>query len=133
MVDEVARIVESDSFLRIFRQFHTGDTKEADNPTDNNFIMCQDILINVIFGCESELWRHWFGECARPREVAASACETLASNMMLISTIVTVSQIKFTFKRLLNSLLYFIGLIVIRNEQQYLARFMFIKFLVFII
>ena len=30
--------------------FHTGDTNEADNPTDN--IMCQDILINVIFGCE---------------------------------------------------------------------------------
>ena len=29
---------------------HTGDTKEADNPIDN--VMCQDILINVIFGCE---------------------------------------------------------------------------------
>ena len=31
--------------------FHTGDTKEANNSIDN--IMCQDILINVIFGCES--------------------------------------------------------------------------------
>ena len=29
---------------------HTGDTKDADNPTDN--ITCQDILINVISGCE---------------------------------------------------------------------------------
>ena len=38
---------------------HTGDTKEADNPTDN--IICQDILINVIFCCESELWRLRFG------------------------------------------------------------------------
>ena len=26
---------------------HTGDTKEADNPTDN--VMCQDILINDIW------------------------------------------------------------------------------------
>ena len=30
--------------------FHTGRTKEADNPIDN--IMCQEILVNVIFGCE---------------------------------------------------------------------------------
>ena len=37
---------------------HTGDTKEVDNPIDN--IICQDILINVIFGCES-LWRLRFG------------------------------------------------------------------------
>ena len=29
---------------------YTGDTKEADNL--NNNIMCKDILINVIFGCE---------------------------------------------------------------------------------
>ena len=29
---------------------HTGDTKEADSPIDNT--MCEDILINVIFGCE---------------------------------------------------------------------------------
>ena len=53
MADEVARIVESDNFLRIFRQFTediTTNTKEADNPIDN--IMCQDILINVIFDCE---------------------------------------------------------------------------------
>ena len=34
---------------------HTGDTKEADSLIDN--IMYQDILINVIFSCESELWR----------------------------------------------------------------------------
>ena len=34
-------------------------SKEADNPI--NKIMCQDILINVIFGCESELWRLRFG------------------------------------------------------------------------
>ena len=38
----------------------TGDIKEIDNPTDN--IMCQDILINVIFGYESGLWRLRFGE-----------------------------------------------------------------------
>ena len=30
---------------------HTGDTKEADNLIDN-IIMCQEILINVIFGYE---------------------------------------------------------------------------------
>ena len=36
-----------------------GDTKEADNPIDN--IMCQDILNNVILGCESELWTLRFG------------------------------------------------------------------------
>ena len=44
----------------IFEGYYTnllnsGDTKEADNPIDN--VMCQDIVINVIFGCESELWR----------------------------------------------------------------------------
>ena len=33
---------------------------EADNLIDN--IICQDILINVIFGCESELWRLQFGQ-----------------------------------------------------------------------
>ena len=38
---------------------HTGDTKEADNPVDN--IIYKDILINVIFGCGSELWRLRFG------------------------------------------------------------------------
>ena len=32
-----------------------GDTKEADNP--NNNIICKNILINVIFGCESIFWR----------------------------------------------------------------------------
>ena len=37
----------------------TGDTKEANNPIDN--VMCQDFLITVIFGCESELWRLRFG------------------------------------------------------------------------
>ena len=41
---------------------HTGDTKEADKLIDN--IMCQDILINVIFGCESELWKLWLGAVA---------------------------------------------------------------------
>ena len=35
---------------------NSGDTKEADNPIDN--VMCQDIMINVIFGCERELSRH---------------------------------------------------------------------------
>ena len=39
---------------------HIGDTTEADNPMDN--ITCQDILINVIVGCESEMWRLRFGE-----------------------------------------------------------------------
>ena len=59
----------------------------------------------------------------------ASARETSASNIMFLSTIVTVSQIKFTLKCLLNSLLCFIGLLVIRNEQQYLVLFIFIKLL----
>ena len=31
----------------------TDDINEADNLTEN--VMCQDILINVLFGCESEL------------------------------------------------------------------------------
>ena len=35
------------------------------------------------------------------------------SHIILISTIVIVSQIKFTLKCLLNSLLYFIGMLVI--------------------
>ena len=32
---------------------HTGDIKEADNLINN--IMCQNILINAIFDCESKL------------------------------------------------------------------------------
>ena len=35
---------------------------------------------------------------ARPRACSGSARETLASNIMLISTVVTVSQINFTLK-----------------------------------
>ena len=35
--------------MRIYL-FYIGDTREADNPIDN--IICQDILINVIFGFE---------------------------------------------------------------------------------
>ena len=46
----------------------------------------------------------------------AQGSETSTLNIMLLSTIVTVSQIKFTLKCLLNSLPYFIGLLVIRNE-----------------
>ena len=57
MVDEIVRIAEFGYYANLF---HTGDTKEADNPIDN--IMCQDILINVIFDCESELWRLRSGE-----------------------------------------------------------------------
>ena len=53
--------------------------------------------------------------------------------VMLFSIIVTVSQIKFTLKCLLNSLHYFIGLLVIRNEQQYLVCFVFIKLLFILI
>ena len=54
------RSCENRSRSKIFEGYyapllHTGDTNEADNP------MCQDILINVIFGCESELWRLQFG------------------------------------------------------------------------
>ena len=41
----------SDTTAWIIEAIHTGDTMEADNPIDN--IMCQDILINVIFDCES--------------------------------------------------------------------------------
>ena len=52
-----------------------------------------------------------------------SAVEMSASNVMLLSTIVTVSQIKFTLKCLLISLLYFIDFLVIINEQQYLVWF----------
>ena len=37
----------------------TGVTKEADNSIEK--ITCQDILFNVIFGCERELWRVRFG------------------------------------------------------------------------
>ena len=50
---------------------------------------------------------------------------------MFLSTIVAVSQIKFTLKCLLNSLLYCIGLLIIRNGRQYLAWFiiLFIKLL----
>ena len=58
---------------------------------------------------------------------SASVCETSPSNMTLLSTIVTVSQIKLDC--LLNSLLYFIGLLVTRNERQYLVWFIFIKLL----
>ena len=84
--------------------------------------MCQDVLINVIFGCEIELWRLRFGTengidfwpwlCQDQGSVSGN--ETLTSNM-LFSKIVTVSQIKFTLKCLLNSLHHFIGLLVIRN------------------
>ena len=104
--------------------------------------MCQDILINVIFGCESELWklqfgvnreRHTFVSVSGPAQGQGSARETLTSNIILLSTIVTVSQIKFALKCLLNSLLYFIGLLVIRNEQQYLIWFIFIKLLFILI
>ena len=63
----------------------------ADNPIDK--MMCQDILINLMFGGAREL--------------------TSAPNIMLLSTTVTVSQIKFTLKCLLNLLHYFIGLLVI--------------------
>ena len=52
--------------------------------------------------------------------------EMSASNMLL-STIVTVPQTKFTLKCLLNSLLYFIGLLVTINERQYLVWFIFIN------
>ena len=61
------------------------------------------------------------------------ALETSASNIMLLSTIVTVSQMKFIFKCLLNSLVYFIGLLVIRNERHYLVWFIFIELLLFLI
>ena len=47
---------------------------EADNPTDN--IMYQDILINVIFGCESELWRLRFGIENGIRQGSASAVKS---------------------------------------------------------
>ena len=47
--------------------------------------------------------------------------------IMLIS-IVTVSQIKFTLKCFLNSLLYFIDPLVIINERQYLVWFIFINY-----
>ena len=72
--------------------------------------MCQDVLFNVIFGCESELWKLQFG-VNWEQHIFCSAREM--SNIMLFSTIVTVSQIKFTLKCLLNSLFYFIGLLVI--------------------
>ena len=55
-----------DNENRSFKKFEvyyasllTSYTEEADDPID--IIMCQDILINVIFGCESELWRLIFG------------------------------------------------------------------------
>ena len=53
MADEVARIIVFEEYYA--NLLHTGDTTEANNPVDN--IMCQDILIDVMFGCESELWR----------------------------------------------------------------------------
>ena len=112
MADEFAD--SSTMFERYYaNSLRTGDTKETDNPIDN--IMCRDILINVIFGCK-------FGgfDCAR---------KTSASNIMLLSTIVTVSQIKFTLKCLINSLLYLIGLLVLRNKRQYVVWFIFIKLL----
>ena len=52
-----------------------------------------------MFEVKAFLSRH-----ARPR-ATASVRETSPSNIMLLSTIVTVLQIKFTLKRLLNSLL----------------------------
>ena len=56
MADEVAKIVTG---LNIFEGyyanlFRTGDIMEADNPTDT--IICRDILITVIFGCEASIW-----------------------------------------------------------------------------
>ena len=53
-------------------------------------------------------------ECATD---SGSACKTSVSNIiMLLSNCLTVLEIKLIFKCLLNSLLYFIGLLVIRNE-----------------
>ena len=50
MADEIARISPTIFEGYYANLLHTGDTKEADDLIDN--IMCQDILINVIFGCE---------------------------------------------------------------------------------
>ena len=105
--------------------------------TDN--VMCQDILINVIFGCE---WRLRFliengsidfCPCQPGPGQCQCTCETSVSNIILLPTIVTVSIIKFTLKCLLYSLLYFIGLLVIRNKQYiwnclYLLNYYFILF-----
>ena len=55
MADEGTMIIVR---LTVFERYyanllHTGDTKDADNLVAN--IICQDILINVILDCESEL------------------------------------------------------------------------------
>ena len=65
--------------------------------------------------------------------VSLSVRELSVSDIMFFSTIVTVLQTKFILKCLFNSLVYFIGLQVIRNEGQYLIWFIFIKLLFFLI
>ena len=71
--------------------------------------------------------------CRAQGSASGNARKTSASNIMVISAIVTVSQIKFTLKCFLNSLLYFIGLLGVKNERQYLVWYIFITLLFIII
>ena len=65
--------------------------------------------MKVFGGFDLERIENSIDVCPGQAQGSASggAREMLASNIMLLSTIVTVSQIKFTLICLLNSLLYF--------------------------
>ena len=59
MIMMMIMMMQEEKVFKNITPIYTGETNEADNPTDN--IMCQDILINVILGCENEPWRLQFG------------------------------------------------------------------------